>query len=371
MSTSVATLDGRRFEVRAGETLLDACRRNGVPIDFSCMAGVCHTCLLQAQTGQVPAAAAAGLTPQLRAKGYLLACRCRPDGDLALLRPDPRDRTTTCLLYGVERTGPFLLWRFATERALRCGPGQRLLLDIEGCTEELEVTATNECDVEALLRCAADSGANLVDLPFGYEFRVSGPLDRRECAELHPPSGDPQLWTELSDGRTVRAVLEDFYAVVYADPQLSPFFAGVTIERSIDKQYSFLRQLMTGERVYFGDRPRNAHHWMVISGALFEHRQALMRQALERHELSEGQRARWARLEAHYRGDIVKSKPWPRRVGGVDIDTDGYGLQVLDEPTVCDHCGAPVEAGVEVRYHLRLGDVSCPHCMSEALPDAA
>jgi ferredoxin/truncated hemoglobin YjbI len=371
MSGCIATLDGRRFEVRDGETVLDACRRSGVPIDFSCAAGVCQTCLLQARSGDVPRAASAGLAPALRAKRYLLACRCRPVGDLALARPDPRDRTTTCLLHEVERTGPFLLWRFETERALHGGPGQRLLLDIDGSVEELEITAASDCDVEALLRCAEDGGADLLALPFGYEFHVAGPIDRREEAELEAPHPDRQLWTELDEGLAVRAVLEDFYATVYRDAQLSPFFAGVTIDRSIDKQYSFLRQLMTGERVYFGDRPRNAHHWMVVSGALFEHRQRLMRQAQERHHLNEAQIARWTRLEAHYRADIVKSEPWPRRVGGVDIHVDGYGLQVLDEATVCDHCGGAVDVGVEVRYHLRLGHVSCPRCMSEVLPAAA
>ena len=48
-------------------------------------------------------------------------------------------------------------------------------------------------------------------------------------------------------------------------PEMKPFFHGVTQQRAADKQYAFLKQLMTGEKAYFGDRPRNAHHRMVIT----------------------------------------------------------------------------------------------------------
>ena len=50
----------------------------------------------------------------------------------------------------------------------------------------------------------------------------------------------------------------------------------VTLTRSIEKQYSFLKACITGEKCYFGNRPRNAHHWMIIDDALFDYRQALM-----------------------------------------------------------------------------------------------
>ena len=207
----------------------------------------------------------------------------------------------------------------------------------------------------------------LVSGELGFQFEVAGPLDTHagdagHAAEAGSPEPDPGLWQELGEGARVRAVLEDFYARVYQDPQLAPFFTGVTQSRSIDKQYSFLRQLMTGERVYFGDRPRNAHHWMVISDELFDYRQALMQERLEAHGLTDAQIARWTRLESHYRGDIVKGAAFPRRIGGVDQPLEGYAKQVLDSGTVCDHCGAAVDAGVEVTYHLRLGLVSCAAC---------
>jgi ferredoxin/truncated hemoglobin YjbI len=182
--------------------------------------------------------------------------------------------------------------------------------------------------------------------------------------ELPYPAPDPELWAELQDGQTARRVLEDFYDRVYADALLSPFFERVTKDRVTDKQYSFMRQCVTGEKVYFGQRPRNAHHWMIISEALFDHRQALMLQALQACGLTPGQVKRWVRIEEHFRPDMVKSEVWPRRVGDEDILTEGFASETLTDATVCDHCGAEIAAGTTVAYHRRLGQVSCRVCAS-------
>lgn len=189
--------------------------------------------------------------------------------------------------------------------------------------------------------------------------------------EMPTPEPDPQLWEELDQGRQVRLVLEDFYRTVYADAQLSPFFAGVTPERVTGQQYAFLRQLMTGERVYFGDRPRNAHHWMVISDALLNHRQALMRAALERAGLSAGQIARWMRLEEHWRTDMVKSAPIPKVQHGQVYALEGFEREILSCGSLCDHCQAEIPEGTEVLFHKRLGTISCPQCAGTATHAAA
>jgi ferredoxin/truncated hemoglobin YjbI len=366
MSGMKARLGQAEFEVRAGESLLDACRRSAVTIPFSCGAGVCQACLLKCVDGEVPAPAQRGLSADLSAKGYLLACQCHPTGEMALAMPDPADRRISGMLHSAERSGPFVHLRFETARLLPCEPGDRLSLESPGAAEEiLEVTSVeaDTCTIEALATVPAAASHWLLEAPFGADLVVRGPLPfDPKSAELAPPQSDPQLWQEMGDGLLVRAVLQDFYEKVYADSQLAPFFDGVTQQRLVEKQYSFLKQLLTGERVYFGDRPRNAHHWMVISGALFEHREALMREQLVAHGLTESQIARWMRIESHYRRDIVKAQAWPRVVGGVELPLDGYGKQVLDEGTVCDHCGEAVDAGTEVLYHLRLGRVSCPEC---------
>jgi len=117
------------------------------------------------------------------------------------------------------------------------------------------------------------------------------------------------MWAALDDGRLLRPILEDFYSRVYADPLLLPFFHGITKQRSVEKVHSFLQQVFTGNKTYFGDRPRNAHHWMVISNELFDYREGLMADCLGRHGLPEHLIARWRKMEGHYRPTSSSPRP--------------------------------------------------------------
>lgn len=374
-------LDGVELTVRTNESVLDACLRSAIEVPFSCRAGSCHTCLLRCTQGVVPKEAQRGLPLALRRLGYLLACQCRLTKPLTLTRPNQADMVTSCVLLTSAGAGEtFRFIQFETTRLLTCQPGQHLVLVTDAAPAPLiEVTATRPeiNTVDALMHCP--SGGTFpawLDAPeaFGHAFEVRGPVDggggdgmagkADVPVESEPPAADPGLWTELGSGAIVRAVLEDFYRQVYEDQVLAPFFQKVTMDRSIDKQYSFLKQLMTGERVYFGDRPRNAHHWMVISNELFDYRQAIMVRTLEKHGLNAPQIARWTRLELHYRRDIVKSAAWPRQVNGVDQPLDGYATETLSAGALCDHCGAVIDAGTAVQYHVRLGHISCMHCAS-------
>lgn len=178
-----------------------------------------------------------------------------------------------------------------------------------------------------------------------------------------PP--DLEMWEALEEGAMLSRILHDFYTRVYEDPRLAPFFDGVTKQRAVEKQYSFLKQLFTGERVYFGDRPRNAHHWMVISNELFDYREALMVECLRRHGVPEHLVTRWRAVEEFFRSDMVKDKPWKRRLGDIELPVEGYEETVLEVGSLCDSCSEEIEAGVTVRYHLRLGHVYCPTCMDK------
>jgi len=178
-----------------------------------------------------------------------------------------------------------------------------------------------------------------------------------------PP--DPEMWQALQEGVLLNRILDDFYSRVYEDPRLAPFFDGVTKQRAVEKQHSFMRQLYTGERVYFGDRPRNAHHWMVISDELFDYREALMVECLRRHGLPEHLVARWRAVEEYFRSDIVKDKPWKKKLGDIELPVEGYDETVLEVGSLCDSCGEEIDAGITVRYHLRLGHIYCPLCMEK------
>jgi truncated hemoglobin YjbI len=173
------------------------------------------------------------------------------------------------------------------------------------------------------------------------------------------------MWAALDQGEGLSRILDDFYTRVFADARLSPFFANTKKSWVQEKQYSFLRQVFTGEKVYFGDRPRNAHHWMVISDELFDHREQLMREALERYGLAEPLIERWMTMEEIFRKQIVKKEPIPRKLRGEALPLDGYDALQLDIGTLCDGCSAEVSAGSVVRYHVRTGKTYCATCMPE------
>jgi NAD(P)H-flavin reductase/ferredoxin len=76
--------DGTALELRAGEPLLAALLRAGVPVANSCRAGACQSCLIQVVSGQAPEAAQVGIKPTLRAQGFMLACLAQVREDLEI-----------------------------------------------------------------------------------------------------------------------------------------------------------------------------------------------------------------------------------------------------------------------------------------------
>jgi NAD(P)H-flavin reductase/ferredoxin/truncated hemoglobin YjbI len=184
------------------------------------------------------------------------------------------------------------------------------------------------------------------------------------------PSPDPELWAALEEGALLNRVLADFYTRVFADPLLAPYFHGVTMERVIGQVYAFSRDILTGEKQYFGMKPRAAHHWMVISDELFDHRERLLEDCLRRHGLAEHLLQRWRRIDEHFRADIVKARPRSLIVDGVEMPLEGFGEVELSCGAMCDGCQGPIEPGTRVRYHLRLGLTYCPSCAASSTPGA-
>ena len=182
-------------------------------------------------------------------------------------------------------------------------------------------------------------------------------------AQVAAPPMDPGLWAELDDGRLVRRVLDAFYRKVFADALLAPYFHNTNADHVAGKQYAFLYEAMTGADMHFGDNPLNAQHWMVISDALFDHRQRLMIETLEEHGLSDDQIRRWTAFEEPYRPDIVKAQTTHRTVDGqAEPRAEGFAEETLAVGSLCDHCGGEIAAGTTVLYHQRLGTISCLDC---------
>jgi len=525
---------GKRYQCRESETVLDAMMRQGVPLAFSCRNGICHVCLMRCNAGTVTESAQAGIKDSLRQLGYFLPCRCVPQDDLEIAPPRQDDLYFPAQVVAKDMLTPSIC-RILLEPAthLDYHPGQFInlrgsdgtarsyslaslpadyflelhirrrqnghlsnwIFDTLQVNDEVEIhgpsgdnfyqatnpnqpmlliaTGTGLAPLWGVLRHALDCGhcgpihlyhgsrsagdlylhqalkelqaghANLhyqacvsgLEVPEGFRaaradqaaltdhpslrgWRVhisgipamvfsvtdsvlrAGAARNEVCADpfeltdlrnnnstgtvygrrsedkgpaqvatspwkrpqVEYPESDPELWKALQDGALLSEILPDFYTRVYADPRLSPFFRNVTKQRLIEKQYAFLKRAITGELCYFGERPRNAHHWMVISDELFDYRNHLLRQVAREHGLSEEWLQRWEAIEAAYRPDIVKETAWPRVVDGVEMAVDGFGEIVMEASSLCNSCEQEIAKGQTVRYHLRTGETFCPDC---------
>lgn len=76
------------------------------------------------------------------------------------------------------------------------------------------------------------------------------------------PVSDYQL---IGGGRAVSAVVDRFYELVVADPQLAPFFAETDMSRLKRHQVLLISQVMGGPADYDGSSLREAHSGMNIS----------------------------------------------------------------------------------------------------------
>lgn len=193
-------------------------------------------------------------------------------------------------------------------------------------------------------------------------FESAGPLQPRDHQKLEATSTDPELWEALEHGRLLRRILESFYDEVYEDARLSPYFHNVTKERAIAKQYEFLAHYLGGTDYYFGLKPFNAHHWMVISDDLFDYREEIFDRHVRMFGLPEEMLRRWSAFQERFRAEIVKKAARGLIVDGVEHLHEGFSDEILDVGTVCDGCGGEINTGETARLHKRTGRLFCSSC---------
>jgi truncated hemoglobin YjbI len=200
------------------------------------------------------------------------------------------------------------------------------------------------------------------------KVRVKPKIKNKESVHKHKeedfefPEPDLEMWDALKKGELLTEILTDFYDKVYEDDILKPYFKKVTKQRAIEKQYNFMFQLLTGENVYLGDKPRNAHHWMVVSNDIFDHRERLIEDSMLKLGLERKYIDKWLAFNESLREKIVKSEPWDKIQDGIVIPVDGYKEIELDFPFVCDCCHNEISTGTKVRYHVMEAKIYCGNC---------
>lgn len=120
--------EDRRYALAPGQSVLDRLLEAGHALPYSCKAGACQTCLLQAE-GPVPATAQAGLRETDKALGYFLPCICRPQQAVVASRPQQsQHRHVSTVLEKQALNAEVVRLRLSTPAGLRYRPGQYLTL---------------------------------------------------------------------------------------------------------------------------------------------------------------------------------------------------------------------------------------------------
>ena len=78
------SINGQVFEGNNQLPVLDQAEREGIPLTYSCRAGVCGACKMKLESGQVYQPDVSGLQVDEFKQGYILACCCVPEADIEL-----------------------------------------------------------------------------------------------------------------------------------------------------------------------------------------------------------------------------------------------------------------------------------------------
>jgi glycine betaine catabolism B len=84
VATVVFARSRRSCAVPEGGTVLETAEANGIPLPSGCRQGQCGTCAVRTLGGVVRMDTDAGLRPDLKESGYVLACVGRPDGTVTV-----------------------------------------------------------------------------------------------------------------------------------------------------------------------------------------------------------------------------------------------------------------------------------------------
>jgi len=97
---------GKSYQCREQETVLQVFMRHGVTVPFSCGNGVCHVCLQRCEKGHVPPKAQKGLRETLKKLGYFLTCKCVPEDTMRITGPRDSDLFNRAVVYKKELLAP-------------------------------------------------------------------------------------------------------------------------------------------------------------------------------------------------------------------------------------------------------------------------
>jgi ferredoxin-NADP reductase/ferredoxin len=122
------TFEGRDYQLRPGESVLQGLARHGVDLPSACRVGSCQACMIRSVSGDPGPDARRGLKATWRAAGYFLACLARPSCDLTIA-PAGDDARTAARLVSARPMAPAVLRVLVrADRPPEYLPGQHVTL---------------------------------------------------------------------------------------------------------------------------------------------------------------------------------------------------------------------------------------------------
>lgn len=181
--------NSRRYLLKPHESVLDCLLRNGQAIPYACKAGMCQACLIKTVSCDATPESQKWIKPELRAKGYTLACQWVPESDVHAALPGVEEFSVTVSIHSLELLTPRVLRLRLTADDPRsmfaCKPGQYIsLINPAGITRSYSIANNPEQDQYIEVHIAATSHGVFSNWAFheatsGTRLHIRGPAG--EC----------------------------------------------------------------------------------------------------------------------------------------------------------------------------------------------
>lgn len=206
--------EGVAYAASEGQTVLAALEAAGVPLDSSCRAGVCQSCLVQSLDGAPPKAAQVGLSKALALDGYFMACVCVPQEPMKIGRAGQvRQRIDAVVQSKDWLSDTVVRLILEPERPFACRPGQFLSLIDQGAgvVRSYSIAGHRDGLIELHIRILPGgrmSGLIASGIGPGYRMTISGPSGACFYEDVDPDrrivlagtgTGLAPLWAILND----------------------------------------------------------------------------------------------------------------------------------------------------------------------------
>ncbi len=208
------TFEGVAYQAPEGQTVLAALEAAGVPLDSSCRAGVCQSCLVQSLDGDPPKAAQAGLSKALALDGYFMACVCVPQAPMSIGRAGQVRQRIDAVVRSLDWLSDTVARLILEPQgAFACRAGQFLsLIDPgSGAVRSYSIAGHSDGLIELHIRIIPGgrmSGLVAGGIVPGYRMTISGPSGACFYENVDPDrrivlagtgTGLAPLWAILND----------------------------------------------------------------------------------------------------------------------------------------------------------------------------